>query len=79
MTTPKTKDSPDPNKKLWTAVLMQAVKDLKKGRCKGGEYQPAIWFNDTNEDIQSFIGICETLNIDPDKTRTAIFNLVKNK
>ncbi|MBL6996724.1 hypothetical protein [Desulfobacula sp.] len=33
------------------------------------------WFNDAgNEEINSFIGICETLGIDPDKARVLILS-----
>jgi hypothetical protein len=71
-------------KELWLHVLFQAMQDII--RPKGNPREKRLyresalyWINDReNEEINSFIGICEVLNTDPDKVRVYILN-VKRK
>ena len=72
-----------PERKLWAAVLIQAVDDLKiKLRLKEGEQtknnkqylknQAKAYFKTNRTHIGSFIWICNLFNINPDLARKAI-------
>ena len=57
------------SKRLWLSVLLQAIDDLKR---KGERDRALVWFESKNDEINSFIGICENLGIDPDMARGII-------
>ena len=63
-------------KKLWAAVLGQAIHDLEKNN--NGEYPPDKWFTSDYDEPGSFLWICELFEIDPEKTKTAISRRIKN-
>ncbi len=72
-------DNAESSRELWRYVLFQAIADL--ARPKGSPNERRIqresalfWFNSNDEAINSFIGICGTIGIDPDKTRAVILN-----
>jgi hypothetical protein len=73
-------DNAESSRELWKYVLYQAMWDLIKPKGNRKErtlhQQSALyWFNDQgNDSINSFIGICETLGLDPDNTRKKILN-----
>ena len=72
-------------RRLWVATLIQAIEDLNP-KCEAvGEgnteinkkriRQSAIsWFKSSNNLINSFVGICEMLNMCPDTARRRILN-----
>jgi hypothetical protein len=55
-------------KKLWAAVLKQAIKDAKQD-LKSTLTSPGLWFYSNNDEVGSFLWICRVLNIDPDLIR----------
>ena len=56
---------------LWSRVLDQAIEDLDDPEFTN---KASIWFNSKNININSFICICHTLDLDPDAERKKIFN-----
>ena len=50
-------------RKLWIAVLKQAIKDSKISRS---------WFEDENEDTGSFQWICSVLDLNPGSIKSLI-------
>ena len=68
-------------KALWQNVMLQAMQDIIKPKGNPKEkrlYRESAlyWLNDkTTDDINSFIGICGTLGLDPDKVRDKIMEL----
>lgn len=73
----------DLNKKLWTAVLVEAIKDLTTDN----DYYPAKkWFLSSSEEPKSFRWICSYLGIPADLTvktilsnHTEIIERIKNQ
>ena len=71
-------------KTLWLHVLYQAMQDLIKPKGKPNAkvmYRESakVWFNDLeNDGVNSFLGICDNLGVDPDKVRNKIFKLKEN-
>ena len=64
-------------KKLWTYVLIDALKTLKRGTSKDRKEVYDWFFNDKyGYAINSFLGICETLDFEPNKIRKRIMELV---
>lgn len=61
---------------LWSEVLHQAIDDLDDPDEKN---KAAIWFNSKNININSFICICHTLDLDPDAERKRILNNSKHQ
>jgi uncharacterized protein YfaT (DUF1175 family) len=63
-----------PEAQLWTHVMIQAMKDLEapslaktpKGR------RAARWFASSNEDIGTFVWVCQLINMDPTFIRSAM-------
>jgi len=78
-------DQIESSKALWVAVFFQAIQDLIKPKGNASDKvrfreSSTAWFNDLeNDEINSFIGICGMLEIDPDRTRKAIFAMKKRK
>ena len=68
------------SKDLWAAVLFQAMQDLIKPKGKPRDKMrfrdsALAWFNNRTDDgLNSFLGICDNLKMDPDKTRAAILS-----
>ena len=64
-----------PEQNLWHGVLARATHDLKtKPKLKE---EVLKWFNEkNNEEIGSFIWICDTLQLDPDKIIRGINKLI---
>ena len=74
-------------KKLWAAVLAQAIEDLsigeynlKNGKGLSDAHQlirndAKVWINSKNDCFNSFIGVCDILEICPMKTRAKINSL----
>jgi len=55
-------------KKLWAAVLDQAVGDATF------ENEARAWFQSTREGVGSFLWVCDTLNLDPDSIKRKLNN-----
>lgn len=70
----------DPCKELWVDVLLQAVDDLKFEAHH--PYNSVYWFLSGNDDIGSFLWICQLMNVDKRKIlgrlSPQIYNLIKN-
>ena len=68
-------------KALWSSVMAQAIFDLTKPKGDNEDkarFQNSArkWFNDLeNTEVNSFLGICDNIGVDPDKTRKTVFNL----
>ena len=66
---------------LWIAVLFQAMQDIVKPKGNAKEkrlYRESAlyWINDRdNDNINSFVGICNLVGFDPDKTRAKIMEM----
>ena len=68
---------------LLADVLWLAMKDYYDGRtrkrlCKNARIfynQSIAWFKSKRDDLTSFLGICEVLNLNPYVVRERIFNL----
>ena len=56
-------------KRLWSAVLNQAIKDAQENHSIYAEDARA-WFCSKNQAIGSFIWICMILDLDPDTFRS---------
>jgi len=69
----------NPYKALWAAVLDQAISDLLKPRNKNTANiidSAKFWLMDNNnQEINSFLGICETLQLDAKSMRRKILCL----
>ena len=66
-----------PYLQLWAAVMDQAYNDYwLRGKLKRegrlGKQQAKKWINSDREGFNTFIGVCETLKIDPVKTKREI-------
>jgi hypothetical protein len=68
---------------LWAAVLLQAIADLDPKSATSDESpigrarikQSALfWIKSSDDSFNSFIGICETIGICPDKMRQKVLN-----
>ena len=57
-------------RRLWAAVLEQAIDDLGRGYVYAGQAQ--AWFQSQNEGVGSFLWVCRMLNIDPDYAREGV-------
>ena len=55
---------------LFLAVLQQAIKDLNDDKAA---LDANAWFNSADQDLPSFIAICDLLNVDPNITRKRIY------
>ena len=60
----------DACKRLWTAVLAQAVTDAKGNYYRDRE-EAREWFLSENYETASFLWICDVLGLDPDLFRNA--------
>lgn len=83
--------SPEKYRNLWASVLTQAISDItaKKVEVKNKhsddrsveverERRSAIaWVSSRRVDEQSFVWVCDILNIDSDRARIKIFENVK--
>ena len=58
-------------KRLWAAVLKQAIKDI---RCRNDRRRENAlsWFNSKNKGTTSFLWICGILGLDPDLIRMGL-------
>jgi hypothetical protein len=68
-----------PLRRLWAAVLRQAIQDYacaKQGMASQFEEilhrDPVKWFESDSDEPQSFIWMCEVLNIDCRKVRQVV-------
>ncbi len=72
-------------RRLLTAVMLQAIEDLNPTQEATGYENVAAnkarvirsathWFKSPSDSFNSFIGICEMLNMCPDTARRRIFN-----
>ena len=50
-------------RKLWIAVLKQAIKDIERSR---------QWFEDGNKETGSFQWICSVLDLNPGSIKTLV-------
>ena len=60
----------DACKKLWSAVLEQAVSDAQ-GDCNSERKEARKWFLSENCGTASFLWICKILDLEPDLFRNA--------
>ena len=71
-------DSISSTKELWSAVLLQAINDIRKPikANRNRIRDDAIFWINNREDIgiNSFCGICNTFKLDPDTVRDSILN-----
>lgn len=67
-----------PYRRLWVAVVAQAMKDLaEEGPGNARERERARdearrWFHAERDGVGSFIWVCLVLDVDPGKMRTAV-------
>lgn len=68
-------------KRMWADVFAQALKDLfpssyKRSIAQDVYYKSAAWWFEERDDerFNSFHGLCDLLNMDPDKIRERITN-----
>ncbi len=60
-------------KRLWAAVLEQAVRDAHGSRTYHIIAEEArAWFRSKNEEVGSFIWVCRILDLDPSYVRTKV-------
>ena len=60
-------------RRLWAAVLEQAVKDARGGRTYHIITEEArAWFRSKNENVGSFIWVCRILDLDPCYVRAKV-------
>jgi len=75
---------------LWVAVLAQAVNDLtpkfdesNTGHLERVRQEAVNWFKSPYDGFNSFLGICDLLGLNPDKTRRLVlsnnFKISRNK
>lgn len=57
-------------KKLWVAVLNQAVKDARSNHSTNRD-NALSWLRSKNQGFASFLWICSTLGFDPDLIRVS--------
>jgi|GEM_PF-5989221 len=72
-----TKADQRPYLRLWRAVLVQAVRDLrtrKTGTIPKGTY---AWFTSADQDLGSYLWICWVLGIDPACLREQTFKALE--
>ena len=62
-----------PELRLWAAVLTQGIKDMHEGTDLQ-RIDAIEWAMSSLNEINSFIGICQLLDIDPAVVRELIFN-----
>ena len=63
-------------KNLWASVLTEALRALNKGRPEERREVHNWFFKDKHKhNINSFVGVCETLDFDPDVLRKRIMKL----
>jgi len=61
----------DDYKRLWAAVLKQAVRDARQRASKGDVSRQMMtasaraWFESENQDIGSFLWVCAALDVEP--------------
>lgn len=65
-------------RRLWAAVLKSAILDLKSKAIKG-EYavkreKALTWMDSENDGVSSFVWVCGVLEMNPERTRSAIHN-----
>jgi hypothetical protein len=56
-----------PETKLWTAVLIQAIEDLRDSKGAQSEHwnrDAQVWFKDKSNKMGSFNWICDMLDLD---------------
>jgi uncharacterized lipoprotein YmbA len=61
---------PEESRKLWAAVLDQAIKDALSGNLYLKK-EARDWFCSKNQDIGSFLWVCSTLDINPESFHEA--------
>ena len=54
-------------RRLWAAVLEQAVEDVKRGRDNSDT--ALSWFQSDSENVGSFLWVCGILGIDPESIK----------
>lgn len=60
----------DPCKRLWTAVLKRAVKDVHdNGTTSVISQGTRAWFGSKNQGVGSFLWICSMLDLNPEFVR----------
>ena len=59
-------------KLLWLHVLYQAIKDYIKGDTIQ-KHEAYYWFMSKETEINSFVGICDILDCNPEKIRDLVF------
>ncbi|KKL71161.1 hypothetical protein LCGC14_2097710 [marine sediment metagenome] len=67
-------------RKLWAAVLASALRDLqnkpKYGAAASNRHMAQTWIDSDESSPSSFVWVCRVLEIDPERTRTAIYKHV---
>ena len=58
-------------KKLWIAVLKQAIKDSQRD-AKSSIVRSQLWFYHDSKEVGSYLWICDILNLDPESIRSSI-------
>ena len=56
-------------KKLWAAVLEQAVEDARKHTGSVAMEQAHMWFRSDNVEVGSFLWICSFLDLESDSIK----------
>ena len=67
----------DPEQKLWSNVLLQALTDLS-GREPLAK-SARRWFSSKEESIGSFAWVCNHLSLDPDAVRERVLQSIPQK
>lgn len=67
-------------RRLWTSVLISAMSDLqnkaKYGAAPTNRHIAQAWIDSEESAPSSFVWVCNALGMDPERTRTAIYNRV---
>jgi hypothetical protein len=60
-----------PEAELWTAVIVQAIKDLSSHE-PGERRSASLWINSQSDAVHSFIWVCRITDIEPSFVRSAL-------
>ena len=73
----ETEQFTDPEQKLWSNVLMQALSDLS-GR-EPLARSARLWFSSRDESIGSLAWVCHHLSLDPEAVRQRVLRQANQK
>ena len=60
-----------PEAELWTAVIVQAIKDLSSQDPRERR-SASLWINSQSDAVHSFIWVCRITDIEPSFVRSAL-------